>query len=1159
MNSTEQFISLLEERELVSARTAENLRAQVAESRKPISAEKIAKRLIKAGRLTSTQAKRLLATLKEEPAREAAEAKAAPTAEEDLGFAPIDDEPEKKKRAERRREQRPAAKPAATPAAPEARKLAPEESLLDQEMPVGSDAPSAASTGGGPLDGLMSEAAMTASAMGSPLDAAPSKGRGFFRIFRRKPKVKTGEEQWGSSLMLLGGGGLMVLVILGGALIWVLSRSSGDEMLRIANDKYRDGSYVHAIKAYEDFLKKFPNHDGTSLARVRIGLAKLRQKTAAANWPEALQTAQEVLKEIAPEEDFKEAHGELAAMLPDIAEGLAVDARKKTSQELVDRARAALKMAANPMYVPSKLRPESKLADTEASLAITVRDISRDNELAKTVATMLEAAKKSKTQEAYAACSALLRQYPKLADNEKLKNALMEVASAQQALVKFVSASKPPEGVQAEQEAVAAAFFAQCDTKKKVLDTAGTIALAAVDGTVYGLNAADGKPLWRRYVGFEANPQAPSFPPTLLSSEPGSDALVVDAAKNSLLRLDSASGAVRWRQSIGERFDAHPVIAGEKILVAARSGKLFTIETSSGETRGYVEFPQELTVAPAVDPRRSLIYQPAVHSNLYVLSSDDGACRDVFYLGHGAGSVNTAPVVVGDYLLLTVNDGARDCVLNLFAVRGNVSGKAEPWLKLVQQVRLGGHVKSTPLVDGRRVLVATASGVVRVYELSATDVKKPLREIADTAVDGGDNLIRFPLLRSGRFWIADTRLTKYDVQAAAGRLRPKWIADQEGAFLQPPVVVGESIICVQRRPGMPGAVVSAVSTLDPDQYWRTLVGCPLAAEPLVLPNGGRALAITAAGAVFRFEAGGAGGPIYSQPIAAPDASRIRQPINCAILLDKGLMAISGDKGSDQIGVFDPMAETPLMYWLKRDDKLACAPVAFDGGILVADQAGRVSLLDPQSGDPLVEPFQPRLEPGEKIHWVRPVVAGDKELVVANDQGKIYRLGIQDKPKPHLAPLAQTIVDKPIVSPLAVTGELVFGVDEDNVLGSFNLVKLDRGGTTNIDSPCAWGPVRLGKNVLLATDDNRLFCFAADGKAVWQKKLEFGPLAGPPLAMEGTYIVVGRNGNVSRLDAADGNELGGLELGIPLGTGAAPFGESLLIGGFDGTIYQVRRP
>ena len=150
-----------------------------------------------------------------------------------------------------------------------------------------------------------------------------------------------------------------------------------------------------------------------------------------------------MLKRITVEADFKEAHAELAAMLPQIAEGLADDARKKTDPALAAQARAALDLAENPRYVPKALRQESKLKDIQDSLAMTGREIARGNELDKTIAAMKEAVKKSKTQDGYAACGALLHQYPDLADNARLKQALLAVSQAQQALVKVISEKKP--------------------------------------------------------------------------------------------------------------------------------------------------------------------------------------------------------------------------------------------------------------------------------------------------------------------------------------------------------------------------------------------------------------------------------------------------------------------------------------------------------------------------------------------------------------------------------------------------------------------------------------------------------------------------------------------------------------------------------------------
>jgi outer membrane protein assembly factor BamB len=1169
MISTDRFLDLLAEKELLSPRAVASLRAQIAQAAKPTTAESVAKRLVKHGHITAAQAKRLLATDEQAPPSskpaavrpQAARSPAKPSrTEDDLGFAPIEGESA---------EPRAAVKPAAHKAAatqPAARQQAPGPvtktgSLLHQAIPASPE--SAGGAAAGRLD-LLSAATLTGAADRSVAAPLSARGKGLLRWFARKPKVRreTEEEKWGGPLMLVGGGGLLFLVIALCFLVYANLRGKAEAMLKLADDDYRAGSYSQAINKYETFLQSYPKREGSSLARVRIGLAELRQATQnGGNWPAALQVASDVLKKIAVENDFKEAHAELAAMLPAIADGLAEDARKKIDPALVEQSRQAVAMTEK--YVPKAMRPASKLKDIGDSLALTVREIDRGNELDKTIAAMREAAKKSKTEAAYAACSALLHQYPDLADNARLKKTLLAVSQAQQALVKTVS-EKRPAAADTGAADPASVTLAQRDTKIAVPDIDGQIALAAVDGAVYGLDAATGKVLWRRLVGFNVNPQAPSFPPTPLSTEPGSDALVVDAARNELLRIEGSTGRIRWRYAVGEPIDAYPTIAGENVLVATRSGKLITIAAASGASPGYVLFPQPLEVAPAIDTRQSLIYQVAAHTNVFILSLDDGACQHVDYLGHEPGSVVTAPLVIDEYLLVAVNDGARDSELQVLAIAPKRSDKPEPWLKPVQQIRLEGHVLTRPLVEGRRVLVTTSSGSVRVFELSATDAKTPLRDIANTDVKSADNLVRFAVMQNGQFWIADNRLTKYDVQAARGRLMAKWIADEDSAYLQPPVALGQAVVSVRRTQGMPGAVVSAVDMQDPEKkYWETRLASPLASPPLVLPDG-RIVAVTANGGVFRIDAGRfTPAAIVDEPIAAADAFRLRQPVVAVVGLVGGLLAISSGAGSDQVGVLDPKDASPPIYWLRLPDKLACAPAAFGRGLLAPCKAGPVYLLDPdpqKTGQSLAEPFQPQLEVATELDWMTPVVVGEKEAILVDAKTrKAYRLGVQEQPKPHLAALANGVVTKPVVAPLAVLGETAYLGDTAGGLDALTLPALSRGNEQALGSRCAWRPPRAGDAVLLSTDDNRLLCLDSKGNRRWETPLEHGPLAGAPLSIGEGYVLASRSGILWRIEAATGKTLGKIDLHSPLGTGPAALGQQLIVGGHDGTLYETRQP
>ena len=182
----------------------------------------------------------------------------------------------------------------------------------------------------------------------------------------------------------------------------------------------------------------------------------------------------------------------------------------------------------------------------KASLGIAGRDLARGNELEKALAAMQKATKELKTADAYTACGALLHQYPDMTNEPRLKKMLLAVSAAQ-ALVKNVAEAKTAVKDDAATAALRSVTLAQCDTKNKVTDADGQIALAVVDGAVYGLDAVTGRVLWRRMVGFDANPLAAAFPPTPFSPEPGSDALVVATAHNEILRLAAATGQVKWR------------------------------------------------------------------------------------------------------------------------------------------------------------------------------------------------------------------------------------------------------------------------------------------------------------------------------------------------------------------------------------------------------------------------------------------------------------------------------------------------------------------------------------------------------------------------------------------------------------------------------------
>ncbi len=1230
---SERFLAVLAEKDLLPAELLEGLRRQLSQSKEPVPAEAVAKRLIEAGQLTPALAERLLAAGAEEvsapvePEAKKADDRPEPASPEeeddDLQLAPLDDEP--RRRLKPAAPKAPARQPTPkTPAQQPTPKPPPQEigvgqpppppvagvpvSLLDEDLtPIcrghTGQGESAGTAGRGPLDGMMAGGTALDAAAGGPLLVTPGR-KGWRRLFWPRRPAGRKANVWDSPLLLVGGGILMLLVFMLIGLVFVLGRQTGDEALQLANADYDNGSYSQAIHKYNQYLEKFGNHHGVSLARVNRGLAQLRQVTpkGTRDWPAAFQVAKGVLEKISLEkEEFPRAQGDVSGVLLTIARGLAAQAAaqarenpdpalvenpdpalvEKTRAALVEKTRALVEktralvektretLALMRKYVPPAPLPGREMSEIEASLALTEREIARFVRRDKAIAEMEQQVEQGNTQQAYAIRKALLKDYPLLADNEQLEQTLIEISRAQQQAVLTVQKEQPPEKGRPATPLLATVALARRIRIGSAPEVAGRVVFALAGGAAYGLDAQSGRVLWRRFVGFDANGRSPSFPPTPISPEPGSDVLLLDAVGNELLRVEANSGRVRWRHAIGEPLDAHPVIAGGQILVATRSGKLVRIDAAEGSSSGYIKLPQALRVAPAVDLRRLLIFQVADHSNLFVLALADGQCKQVVHLGHELGTITAPPVVVGRFLLVVVNDRAQDSALRVLSIE---EGEQGPSLKPVQRIRLKGHVDAPLAVDGRRgrVLAATDLGSAHLFQISGTDANRPLRVAAQTAAAGGTGLICFPVMQTDHVWIAGSELTKYSIELSRRRLVPKRTANQSGAAQQPPVTIAQTIFHVRRGPvvppaagsAVPGVLVSAVDMDEGRPLWETHLAVPLATEPIVDAAGKEITAVTSMGSVYRLDAAALKGQsVLDEPEVAPEANRVGQPVGRVIPFDGGLLVMTIPEDPDEVAVFDPSQQEKQLRRLKLPGTLACPPIAFAGGLLAPCQVGQVFLIDPRSGAKRAEPFQPRLHNGVQLSWRLPAAAGEQAAVLADGHTGLYRVEIEDQPKPNLLARNRRELSKPIVSPVAVVSDVAYAVDAAGVLTVFKLPELTPAKHQELllSGRCVWGPRRVGEHVMLWTDDEKLLCFNGNGELLWQIKLPYGLPAGTPLATDGHYILAAVGGVVWRVDARSGKELGKIETGRPLGTGPVLLGKQLLLGGRDGSLYQIEQP
>ncbi len=251
--SAEQLIELIEERQLLSSRLVEKLRAKVESAEPPISAPMLAKFLVKKEHLSSERAAELLEALAAAPVADRKSLHGANAGDSSI-FAPTE--------------------PARTPRAADeddAFRLTPvdDDEDDDEEVPVLLGEPE--SKGSAPVDELpqLDDAAMLPGDLPAndllAADEGPTKDRRGRPSARKKGGSRRREEvapsdlssatgpppgkapglrkkikkkqQWDSPLILIGGGVLVLLIVCGVVVALMLNRRSGDDKLAAARGR----------------------------------------------------------------------------------------------------------------------------------------------------------------------------------------------------------------------------------------------------------------------------------------------------------------------------------------------------------------------------------------------------------------------------------------------------------------------------------------------------------------------------------------------------------------------------------------------------------------------------------------------------------------------------------------------------------------------------------------------------------------------------------------------------------------------------------------------------------------------------------------------------------------------------------------------------------
>lgn len=972
-------------------------------------------------------------------------------------------------------------------------------------------------------------------------------GGGAPRPVRKKPAAAPviRKNKWDSPLLLAGGGALLLLVVAAGALYWSVNRTSGDDLYDAAQAKYKQGAYPEAVVAYDVFLSGHGSHENASSAKVWRGLAKIRQALAdTSDAAGAFAAAETTMTAIAKEKAFGEASNELTSILPSLAEALTRQAQRQQKQDLVEKGRQALTLV--DQYIAKDVRPGQRLAEISRALDATTREIARNAALEKTIAGMQAAAAEAKTADAYALRQALLKEYPDLVDDAKLREAVVAVAAAERKAVVVDQTPQAAETSAAESPLLGAVSLANRQGKDAP-DVAGRVAFGLAAGCVYGLDATTGNLLWRRNVGADA--QATPRP---VSDEPGADALLVDAGRQELWRIDSKTGQPRWRAVIGGIVVGEPAILRDQVWVARQDGQLANYKLETGERLKTVKLPQQILAPPTAAPSGKHLYVAGQHSSLFVISPETGECEEVVYLAHAAGSVVVSPVAVSRYVYVAENDRLAGSRLRVLLADEN--GLA---LKEIKELRLEGHVTTAPEFADRALYVVTDLGAINAFEVGTPGQLEPLTRVAQVPPTAKDHAQRLFALRRGRLWVAADKLLRYDVQLAKGQLVPAGERFEGDSFLKPLAALGNVLFAAHQRRGQSGINVSALDVNSGDPYWETELATELAG---VVPGKDSVTALSASGALFELPLTATSKTeSTSAPIARVDLPR---PLSGAARAQPlgGEAIVFSAGGADAKALLvgrdgDKLRLAPL----EPADRWAAAPIAFAGGLVGPTASGDVRWVAANGDSTAIQPFAPSRAAADRRTWSSPVALAGDQLVVADDD-QLYLLALRDKPLRHLALVKQQRLEHPLASPLAAVGNVIYAVDGADRVLAIAAPSLEIKTETTLAAPAEFGPVTVGARVCVSDGDHRLLAFAGEAKPAWQVEPRLGPLVAIGSGDENQILCAFAGGVVAKLDVATGAIAGKIETGERLAGGLiSKQAGKLLLSARDGTLVTLDAP
>jgi outer membrane protein assembly factor BamB len=989
----------------------------------------------------------------------------------------------------------------------------------------------------------------------APLDLAPPAAA----VSPKRPA----KNQWDSFRIYGVATLIIVLTLLGGALWYILNRGNASEYLEQAEKAYLSQNYKQAADLYSSFIKRFgETDDNGSLARVRLAMCQLlAAQQSGTDATRVLELINEQVPPLKGETGWEKGdHDTLAGLLMDIGEGMIkqADAEATVSgkEALLGKLATAQQLLQEPEFVPNTVRTklQTRLAGLAEDRARVLRDINRDRRLAEALQSMEASITARDPAAAYAVRQTLIRDYPRLVDQPDLMELVKRASEVQRELVqtggRSLKVTREPRASAVQQSLVL--------TNRQggsIPALVGKPLYITARGSVLALDAGNGDLMWRQAIGTGGDEQ----PPIALGESPAAGVLLCDTADHELLNLDGTNGQLKWRASVGMPF-AQPTVANRQILICIEDGQVVSLSPESGETLWNTKVPQALAVGAGAAGRGPGIYVTADHSNVYVLGAERGDCLQSYYLGFGPSTVRVPPVVLLGHLFVAENAGVDYALLHILRLdpdSGRIVAQQTP-------LRLTGNVMTTPRIVGRRLVVITDRNQITVLDVEPTAAGDQVSRVAEQLASDEPILTTQFDAAEGQLWIVGNRLARYELQMAAGKVVRDWVEHEGDLFTTAPQLIADTLFHARNVRGTEGVRVAAVDPVNGSPRWQVDVAVPIAAVAPDPSDPQTVWVVTTQAALYRLDQAVLQQAALNTPLENPGGENRLMRFGPAIAFPNGTAVLLNEFATGQLALFDPKRSEGRLRLVTMDlgmGKPSGMSLACDGGLMIALDNGRVALVDVVTGR-VRGTFQPPASPNQTIRWAQPApVPNDPtQVVLADDQGRIFRLRVEDQ----IREVAKGELDRKPLGPLAIAGTSVFlvsGGASGDVLARYAVNDLKLQDERTLEGHVTWGPVRLDDAIWLATDREGLMAFSGDGQVRWTTTLgDFTPQQAPVrLSGQDVLLFNGQLGQLVRVSITDGAIRGRSSIGQPISAAPLPMGNRLLVPGGEGTVVWTEIP